>query len=63
MNTYKKQLMEKIIQTIITASIAAGIAFLQSIITQASGAEVPVADPKIAGAIGGSLQALRNLMS
>jgi len=45
-------LREKIISTIITAILAAMVAFFQSLAVSASGSSIPAGNPEVAGALG-----------
>lgn len=51
---------QKIYEVILTALMSALLAFLQGLITQLAGSDVPHADPVVAGGIGASLKYIIN---
>lgn len=53
--SYKKIFNRKLLEMLITALLSAGLAFLQSLLNQHLGGNVPQADPIVAGGIGASL--------
>lgn len=53
-----QKLGPKIIEILITATISAGLAFLQSILAQSQDLGTTTANPELAGGIGASLRAL-----
>lgn len=56
MTTIKKEALNKATSVLITALLGAGIAFLQSIITQTTECNMITADPAIAGTAGAGLR-------
>jgi hypothetical protein len=52
---------EKIIEIALTALISALLAFLQGLLTQLGGSDLPHSDPVVAGGIGAGLKSFLNI--
>jgi len=53
---------KKIIEIVITALVSAGIAFLTNLLSQLTNTWEITANPEVAGAIGGTIHAIRKFM-
>lgn len=56
MTSKNKEIIDKLSGILLTAVAGAGIAFLQSLITQIGGVECPATDPAVAGSVGAGLR-------
>jgi hypothetical protein len=52
---------QKIVEILLTALMSALIAFLQGLLTQIGGTDLPSADPVVAGGIGAGLKTFLNI--